>query len=396
MSVQRWVLKNRESSSVIKAVYLAGLGYLYWNPLKQEFFLTSTPAQNPKELERDSIFFVTEIHEDTKLVPLSDRFVLEKDSHTALVSPFVWHNTISDQEELIPRESTKKSALAHLVILSLLFLITAVVKKENPSLENKKIVRVKLAKPVHSATSVSQAQVSQQLRMVQKKELSGGSIKTTPQLRRAEGSARPNNSLSYSEEQKSLQALRSIVRSGFVSPSQATQAKAISVASASRVSSADLSKVYAQSQNSTQTALQKADRSGDGKYHVNESYHSVKVASGSQGAFSLPQASGDDDMFGLDRDQIIAVVNRHRGEVVACYEQALKANPSLQGKVAVQFVIGPQGKVVKAFVKDSDIRDAGLSQCIVSRLKLWAFPSPVGKVNVDVYYPFHLRKVSAR
>jgi hypothetical protein len=119
----------------------------------------------------------------------------------------------------------------------------------------------------------------------------------------------------------------------------------------------------------------------------------LRITSNKRGS-SLP--SSPEDHFqdsGLDRDQIMAVINRHRGEITYCYEQALKKDPKVKGKISIQFVINPFGQVSRAVVSESSVNSSSLESCMVARLRSWSFPKPVGGVNVDVLYPFHLSKV---
>lgn len=106
-----------------------------------------------------------------------------------------------------------------------------------------------------------------------------------------------------------------------------------------------------------------------------------------------------DDGFtdsGLDRDQIIAVINKNRGQITYCYEQALKASPTTRGTVGIKFVINPEGRVSRATISESNVNDSKLESCMVAKLRSWPFPKPVGNVNVDVFYPFHLAKLGQR
>lgn len=96
---------------------------------------------------------------------------------------------------------------------------------------------------------------------------------------------------------------------------------------------------------------------------------------------------------GLDRDQIAAVINKHIGQIIYCYEKGLQKSPSLKGRVGADFVINGQGQVSSAKVGSSSLNSAAVESCIVSRLKTWPFPKPVGGVNVKVSYPFVLKRV---
>jgi outer membrane biosynthesis protein TonB len=97
---------------------------------------------------------------------------------------------------------------------------------------------------------------------------------------------------------------------------------------------------------------------------------------------------------GLDRDQIAAVINRHIGEILYCYEQGLQVKPGLNGRVNERFVINGAGRVSSANVSSSSLHDAGVEGCITNHLKSWQFPKPVGGVNVKVTYPFMLKRLS--
>lgn len=96
---------------------------------------------------------------------------------------------------------------------------------------------------------------------------------------------------------------------------------------------------------------------------------------------------------GLDRDQIAAVINKHIGQIIYCYERGLQKSPNLKGRVGVNFTINGRGKVSSANIGSSSLRSANVEGCIVNRLKSWPFPKPVGGVNVKVSYPFVLKRV---
>ncbi len=99
---------------------------------------------------------------------------------------------------------------------------------------------------------------------------------------------------------------------------------------------------------------------------------------------------------GLDRDQIIAVINRNRGQIIYCYEKGLQAQPNIGGRVAMDFTIGTNGRVSVAKVAQSSLGSSLVENCMLARLRSWQFPRPVGNVNVDVLYPFELMRVSSR
>ena len=97
---------------------------------------------------------------------------------------------------------------------------------------------------------------------------------------------------------------------------------------------------------------------------------------------------------GLDKDQIAAVINRHIGEVIYCYEKGLQVQSGLSGRVGIRWVIGGNGSVNSAAVESSSLGNSQVEGCIVNHLRTWKFPKPIGGVNVKVSYPFVLKRVN--
>ncbi len=101
----------------------------------------------------------------------------------------------------------------------------------------------------------------------------------------------------------------------------------------------------------------------------------------------LPQVDG-----ALDAEMVRRVVRSHTDQIRYCYERQLVTHPGLQGKVTVQWLIGPDGKVLRANVVDSSANDQDLDRCLTSKVLTWRFPSPRGGGTVVVNYPFMFRK----
>ncbi len=92
----------------------------------------------------------------------------------------------------------------------------------------------------------------------------------------------------------------------------------------------------------------------------------------------------------LDKDIIRRIVRAHINEVRFCYNQGLVKDPTLEGKVSIQFTIGPTGKVPAAVVASETLGDKNVANCIAKAVKRWKFPKPSGGGNVVVTYPFKL------
>ena len=91
---------------------------------------------------------------------------------------------------------------------------------------------------------------------------------------------------------------------------------------------------------------------------------------------------------GLTKEEVGRVIHAHMSEVRYCYETAMVRNPSVEGKLMIDFVIGGNGRIKSASPKDSSLKDPQLDDCIVRRLTRWEFPLPKGGVDVAVSYPF--------
>lgn len=95
----------------------------------------------------------------------------------------------------------------------------------------------------------------------------------------------------------------------------------------------------------------------------------------------------------LDRDIIRRIVRAHVNEVRHCYNEGLSADPTLSGRVSIQFTIGNAGKVLESVVAAStleeDDAEEGVATCISTAVKRWHFPKVEGEAVV-VTYPFVL------
>ena len=101
---------------------------------------------------------------------------------------------------------------------------------------------------------------------------------------------------------------------------------------------------------------------------------------------SSPQ---DLDSAELDPNAVAAKIRQYKGALIACYESALKRNPSLSGKITLRFTINKAGKVSKAEIETDTMHDDDVNKCIIERASAWRFPPPKGEgEDVQFAYPF--------
>lgn len=85
----------------------------------------------------------------------------------------------------------------------------------------------------------------------------------------------------------------------------------------------------------------------------------------------VPEAEQVD---GADASNLNAVFKRNLGGIVGCYENALKLNPAMAGKFALNLVITPQGGVESSSLRAvSGHSDEAFSDCVATRVKHWRF-----------------------
>lgn len=88
----------------------------------------------------------------------------------------------------------------------------------------------------------------------------------------------------------------------------------------------------------------------------------------------------------LPPEVIQRIVRQNFGRFRLCYENGLRNNPNLQGRVGVRFVIGRDGAVSNVSNGGSDMPDGGVVSCVIRSFQGLSFPQPEGGI-VTVVYP---------
>lgn len=88
----------------------------------------------------------------------------------------------------------------------------------------------------------------------------------------------------------------------------------------------------------------------------------------------------------LAPEVIQRIVRQNFGRFRLCYENGLRNNPTLQGRVVVKFVIGADGAVSSTSDGGSDLPDKAVVQCVLRSFGGLSFPAPEGGM-VTVTFP---------
>ena len=90
----------------------------------------------------------------------------------------------------------------------------------------------------------------------------------------------------------------------------------------------------------------------------------------------------------IDREEIRQTISSNRSKFKLCYDEALKRNENLSGRIVVEFDIETQGDVPRAFAIENDTQDTVFGSCIADQLKTIKFPPPPKEEIARVRYPF--------
>ena len=84
---------------------------------------------------------------------------------------------------------------------------------------------------------------------------------------------------------------------------------------------------------------------------------------------------------------ILRVVNSRQRAITYCYEKELARNPELGGKVTMAWRVGLDGKVMKAWVANSSLKNGTVESCMKRSIQRWRFTKPDGGICV-INFPF--------
>jgi TonB family protein len=90
----------------------------------------------------------------------------------------------------------------------------------------------------------------------------------------------------------------------------------------------------------------------------------------------------------FDSAIVVGMIRSRIGAIRACYERELKSDPSLAGRITVQFTIEERGNVTGVSVSENTIGNDEVGQCVARAVQGFRFnPGPEGS-SVAFSYPF--------
>jgi outer membrane biosynthesis protein TonB len=105
------------------------------------------------------------------------------------------------------------------------------------------------------------------------------------------------------------------------------------------------------------------------------------------GSVAAEVADVEVDSSDIDQQKLAAFVKARMGLIKACYENALKRNPNLKGKISIRFTILETGGLADVAPAQNGLGAPEVASCIVATMRAWRTQfRPSGPVTVE--YPF--------
>jgi hypothetical protein len=102
---------------------------------------------------------------------------------------------------------------------------------------------------------------------------------------------------------------------------------------------------------------------------------------------SVAAEEAEVDSADIDQQKLAAFVRARMGLIKACYENALKRNPALKGKISIRFTILETGGLADIQAAVNSLGSPEVAACIMNTMRTWRTQfRPDGPVTVE--YPF--------
>lgn len=121
------------------------------------------------------------------------------------------------------------------------------------------------------------------------------------------------------------------------------------------------------------TAALSRNTGGTGLASRNTTTVASPVESVGQPAGGARRTGGTSNRASRSREEIELVFDRNKGAIFALYNRALRADPTLEGKLVLRLTIAPTGEVTFCEVVSSELNDDEFERRLVQRVRLFRF-----------------------
>ncbi len=113
----------------------------------------------------------------------------------------------------------------------------------------------------------------------------------------------------------------------------------------------------------------------------------VEIADGDGGGGGGGSNSGGSGGELRSNQSLLSVVRRYAPGIQYCYDNQLKSNPNLRGKVVVSLTVSATGKVLEAIVVQDSLGSKAVTECVLGQIFGWKFPK-IATGDVTFKTPF--------
>lgn len=103
---------------------------------------------------------------------------------------------------------------------------------------------------------------------------------------------------------------------------------------------------------------------------------------------------GTETKGGRNEAEVDKIISTYTGGVKYLYNNALRNDPSLKGKIAVKLTISERGKVTKVEIVSSTLNSKELEDAIMNRIYKWQFSEAIGSGDFVITYAFDFSPTS--
>lgn len=114
---------------------------------------------------------------------------------------------------------------------------------------------------------------------------------------------------------------------------------------------------------------------------------------GEKASFETEDAKKTKSVKYRDEAEVYKVVKSYVGGLKYLYNNALRKDPSLRGKIEVRIVIAGDGRIIRADIVSSNIHSPELEEAIISRILKWRFGELKGTGDFTINYTFDFAPV---
>jgi TonB family protein len=88
-------------------------------------------------------------------------------------------------------------------------------------------------------------------------------------------------------------------------------------------------------------------------------------------------------------ESLLSVVRRYAPGIQFCYDNELKRNPGLRGKLVVSLVVLANGTVSEAAIVEDSLQSPSVRECVLAQIRGWQFPAiPSGSTSFKTPFVF--------